>query len=90
MRDTGNVRVVGEDQPLTRTGIVTVLEESGFDVVGVAADAPDLLRKARAHKPDVVSPIFRCHPVTPTMGSGRRNRYTLGAVERHVTSIFRR
>jgi DNA-binding NarL/FixJ family response regulator len=51
----GSVRVVvGDDQPITRQGIVSVLEEAGFDVVGVAADAPDLIRKARAHRPDVV------------------------------------
>jgi DNA-binding NarL/FixJ family response regulator len=31
-----------------------VLSEAGFDVVGVAGDAEDLVRKARAHKPDVV------------------------------------
>jgi DNA-binding NarL/FixJ family response regulator len=46
--------VVGEDQSLVREGIVRVLEGAGFDVVGTAADAPDLLRKANAHKPDVV------------------------------------
>jgi DNA-binding NarL/FixJ family response regulator len=46
--------VVGEDQPLVREGIVRVLEKAGFEVVGVAGDAPDLLRKANAHKPDVV------------------------------------
>src|ERR671912_2550223 len=46
--------VVGEDQPLVREGIVRVLEEGGYEVVGVAGDAPDLIRKARAHKPDVV------------------------------------
>jgi DNA-binding NarL/FixJ family response regulator len=46
--------VVGEDQPLVRAGVVHALEEDGFDVVAVAADAPDLLRKTRAHKPDVV------------------------------------
>ena len=46
--------VVGEDQPLVREGIVRVLERAGFEVVGVAGDAPDLLRKANAHKPDVV------------------------------------
>lgn len=46
--------VVGEDQPLVRTGVVTVLQEAGFEVVGTAADAPDLIRKANAHKPDVV------------------------------------
>jgi DNA-binding NarL/FixJ family response regulator len=46
--------VVGEDEPLVREGIVRVLAEAGFEVVGVAADAPDLLRKTNAHKPDVV------------------------------------
>jgi DNA-binding NarL/FixJ family response regulator len=46
--------VVGEDEPLVREGIVHVLQSAGFDVVGVAGDAPDLLRKAGAHKPDVV------------------------------------
>ena len=46
--------VVGEDQPLVREGIVRVLEEGGYEVVAVAADATDLLRKARAHKPDLV------------------------------------
>jgi DNA-binding NarL/FixJ family response regulator len=55
MRDAERIRVVvGEDQPLVRKGVVTVLEEAGFEVVGVAADAPDLIRKARAHEPDVV------------------------------------
>jgi DNA-binding NarL/FixJ family response regulator len=46
--------VVGEDQLLVREGVVRVLEEAGHEVVGVAADAPDLIRKARAHKPDLV------------------------------------
>jgi DNA-binding NarL/FixJ family response regulator len=46
--------VVGEDQPLVREGIVRVLEDGGYEVAGVAADAPDLLRKTRAHKPDIV------------------------------------
>jgi DNA-binding NarL/FixJ family response regulator len=46
--------VVGEDQPIVREGIVRVLEDSGFEVVGTAADAVDLMRKARAHHPDVV------------------------------------
>jgi DNA-binding NarL/FixJ family response regulator len=47
--------VVGEDQPLMRAGVVRALEEEdGFEVVAVAGNAPDLLRKTRAHKPDVV------------------------------------
>ena len=55
MRDAQLVRVVvGDDEPLTRKGIVSVLEEAGFEVVGEAAEANDLIRKAKAHKPDVV------------------------------------
>jgi len=46
--------LVGEDQPLVREGIVRVLEEAGFEVVAVAGDATDLVRKAGGHRPDVV------------------------------------
>jgi DNA-binding NarL/FixJ family response regulator len=46
--------VVGEDQPLVLEGVVHVLEEAGFTVVGVAADADDVVRKTRAHQPAVV------------------------------------
>jgi DNA-binding NarL/FixJ family response regulator len=46
--------VVGEDQPIVREGIVHVLQDGGFDVVGTAADANELLGKARAYHPDVV------------------------------------
>ena len=53
--ETAPIRVVvGEDEPLVREGIVRVLEEAGLDVVGVAGDAEDLVRKAGAHRPDVV------------------------------------
>ena len=45
--------VIGEDQALLREGIVRLLSDAGFDVVAEAADAPDLLRKVGAHKPDV-------------------------------------
>jgi DNA-binding NarL/FixJ family response regulator len=46
--------LVGEDQPLVREGIVHVLADSGFDVVGTAGDARELVRKARSGRPDVV------------------------------------
>jgi DNA-binding NarL/FixJ family response regulator len=45
--------VLGEDSVLLREGMARLLEDSGFDVVGRAGDAEDLLRKVRAHKPDV-------------------------------------
>jgi DNA-binding NarL/FixJ family response regulator len=54
--------VVGEDQPIFRDGIVRVLEEGGFDVVGTASDAPDLVRKTRAHHPDVVVTDIKMPP----------------------------
>jgi DNA-binding NarL/FixJ family response regulator len=46
--------LVAEDQALLRAGLIGILEKDGIDVVGQAADATDLMRKARAHKPDVV------------------------------------
>jgi DNA-binding NarL/FixJ family response regulator len=53
--ETAPIRVVvGEDEPLVREGIVRVLEEAGCEVLGVAGDAEDLVRKAGAHRPDVV------------------------------------
>jgi DNA-binding NarL/FixJ family response regulator len=45
--------VVAEDQALLREGVVRLLQDAGFDVVAEAVDAPDLLRKVGAHKPDV-------------------------------------
>jgi DNA-binding NarL/FixJ family response regulator len=48
------VRVVlAEDSLLLRAGIVRLLADAGFDVVGQAADAEELLRKVRGHRPDV-------------------------------------
>jgi DNA-binding NarL/FixJ family response regulator len=46
--------VVAEDQVLLREGIIRLLREHGIDVVGVAGDAVDLVRKTGAHHPDVV------------------------------------
>jgi DNA-binding NarL/FixJ family response regulator len=46
--------VVGEDEPFVREGILRVLQEGGFDVVGTASDALELLRMAEAYRPDVV------------------------------------
>jgi DNA-binding NarL/FixJ family response regulator len=45
--------VVADDSVLLREGIVRLLEESGFEVVGQAGDAEDLVRKVLAHKPEV-------------------------------------
>ena len=46
--------LAGEDQPIVREGNVHVLKDSGLEVAGTCADARDLVRKARADRPDVV------------------------------------
>ena len=46
--------VIGEDDVLLREGIARLLTDAGFDVVSQAEDAEAFLRKALAHKPDVV------------------------------------
>jgi DNA-binding NarL/FixJ family response regulator len=47
---------------LLREGVVRLLSERDFEVVGQAGDAEDLLRKVGAHKPDVVVADIRMPP----------------------------
>jgi DNA-binding NarL/FixJ family response regulator len=54
--------VIAEDQALLRTGLVRMLRDAGFDVVGEAADAPDLVRKVAGHRPDIVITDVRMPP----------------------------
>jgi DNA-binding NarL/FixJ family response regulator len=54
--------VVADDSTLLREGVVRLLEESGMDVVGQAGDGEELLRKVRAHKPDVAVVDVRMPP----------------------------
>jgi DNA-binding NarL/FixJ family response regulator len=54
--------VVADDSVLLREGLVRLLEEAGFEVVGQAGDAEDLLRKVRAHKPDAAIVDVRMPP----------------------------
>jgi DNA-binding NarL/FixJ family response regulator len=54
--------VVADDSTLLREGVVRLLEEAGLEVVGQAADGEELLRKVRAHKPDVAVVDVRMPP----------------------------
>ena len=54
--------VIGEDSVLLREGAVRLLEEAGIEVAGQAGDAEELLRKVRAHKPDVAIVDIRMPP----------------------------
>ena len=54
--------VIAEDSVLLREGAVRLLADAGFDVVGQAGDGEELLRKVRAHKPDVAVVNIRMPP----------------------------
>ena len=54
--------VIADDAVLLREGAARLLEEAGFDVVAQAGDADDLLRKVRAHAPDVAIIDVRMPP----------------------------
>jgi DNA-binding NarL/FixJ family response regulator len=54
--------VVAEDSVLLREGIVRILTDAGHEVVGQAGDGQDLLRKVRAHKPDLALIDVRMPP----------------------------
>ena len=54
--------VIADDSVLLREGIARLLVESGFEVVGQAGDADDLLRKVGAHKPDIAVVDVRMPP----------------------------
>ena len=54
--------VIAEDQALLREGMVRLLQDAGFELVAEAGDAPDLLRKVGAHKPDVAIVDVRMPP----------------------------
>jgi DNA-binding NarL/FixJ family response regulator len=54
--------VIGEDSVLLREGAARILEAAGIEVAGQAGDAEELLRKVRAHKPDVAIVDIRMPP----------------------------
>ena len=69
MASRGPIRiVVGEDQPIVREGIVHVLEAAGFEVVGVASDAVELVRQADKQRPDVVVTDIQMPPTSTDDG----------------------
>jgi len=60
--------VIAEDSVLMREGLSRVLRDAGFEIVGQASDAEELLRKTRAHKPDVVVTDIRMPPTQTDEG----------------------
>lgn len=60
--------IVADDASLLREGVVLLIQEAGVEVVGQAGDGEDLLRKTRAHKPDIVLTDVRMPPTHTNEG----------------------
>lgn len=71
--------VLADDEVLLREGIASVLERSGFDVVGQACDGTELLAMVRASKPEIVIVDIRMPPTFTNEGleAARRIREEL-------------
>lgn len=60
--------VIADDDVLLREGLASLFDRSGFDVVGQAGDAVELLALVRSAKPDVVIVDIRMPPTSTTEG----------------------
>ncbi len=60
--------VVADDDVLLREGLASLLERSGYQVVGQAGDGSELLALVRQHLPDLVVVDIRMPPSHSTEG----------------------
>jgi DNA-binding NarL/FixJ family response regulator/class 3 adenylate cyclase len=60
--------VIAEDSTLLREGIVRLLEDEDFDVVGQAGTADELMLKVRSYRPDVAIVDVRMPPTQTDEG----------------------
>ncbi|GLX02428.1 response regulator transcription factor [Microtetraspora sp. NBRC 16547] len=60
--------VLADDDVLLREGLASLLERSGFEVVGQAGDAEELLVLVREHRPDLAIVDIRMPPTHTTEG----------------------
>jgi DNA-binding NarL/FixJ family response regulator len=61
--------VIAEDSLLLREGLAQLLERAGFDVVGQAGNADELLLKVRSYRPDVAVIDVRMPPTQTDEGA---------------------
>jgi DNA-binding NarL/FixJ family response regulator len=61
--------VIAEDSVLLREGVAKLLEDEGFELVGRAGDAEQLLLKVRSYKPDVAVVDVRMPPTHTDEGA---------------------
>ena len=60
--------IVADDDVLLREGLASLLEHSGFEVVGQAGDGRELVALVREHRPDLVLVDIRMPPTHTTEG----------------------
>jgi DNA-binding NarL/FixJ family response regulator len=60
--------VVADDDVLLREGVASLLERSGFDVVGQAGNGPELVAVVRSTRPEVAIVDIRMPPTYTTEG----------------------
>jgi DNA-binding NarL/FixJ family response regulator len=60
--------IVADDSVLLREGVTRLLEGAGFEVVAHAGDREELMRKARAHKPELAIIDIRMPPTHTNEG----------------------
>jgi len=66
--------VVADDDVLVREGVVSLLRRSGFEVVGQAGDAVQLLELVGEHRPDLAVIDIRMPPSHSTEGLAAAHR----------------
>jgi DNA-binding NarL/FixJ family response regulator len=59
---------LADDDVLLREGLASLLERSGFEVVGQSGDGPQLIELVREHRPDLVLVDIRMPPGHATEG----------------------
>ena len=81
---------VGDDAVILREGLSRLLQEAGFEVVGVAADADELLELVDRSEPDVAIVDIRMPPTHTDEGleAARRIRAELPATSVLVLSQY--
>jgi DNA-binding NarL/FixJ family response regulator len=82
--------IVADDSVLLREGVTRLLEGAGFEVVGHAGDQEELMRKTRAHRPDVAIIDIRMPPTHTDEGlqAARAIREELPATRVVVLSAY--
>ena len=58
--------VIADDDVLLREGVATLLERSGFEILGRAGDGEQLVSQVRAVRPDLVVVDIRMPPTNAT------------------------